>query len=117
MIFFGSKRSKFEFLSSKSVIKLRGGESGVVDFVEINVNGDKIYYRGESNTHYFTFEIANYDHQSESMKYRLPSSDRLRSYSKSQLSFMSRITGIPLAELVEIRDLERSLNLARPSWR
>ena len=96
------------------MIRLRESESGVVEVVEINGNGDRIFYRGSSDSHYLTFEIANYDSHSESMEHGLPSSDRLRSYARQDLSSLSGITGIPLADLVEIRDLEITLDLPKP---
>ena len=110
------KQIKYEFLPDKSMIKLREGMSGIVEYVEAHENGDRIFYRGSNKTHYLTFEIADYDNRSDSMKHRLPSSDRLRSYDDSHLSSVSQITGIPLAELIEIRELEKNLNLPKPRW-
>jgi len=88
----------------------------VVDHVEINTNGDIIYYRGANHTHFLTFEIADYDGHSNSRVHGLPSADRLRGYDKAALSALAQITGIPVAELKEIRDLETTANVARPTW-
>ena len=114
MFFKRKQQIKYEFLPDKSMIQLKTGMSGIVEYVEVYENGDRIFYRGSNKTHYLTFEIADYDNRSDSMKHRLPSSDRLRSYDDSHLSSVSQITGIPLTELIEIRELEKSLNLRKP---
>jgi len=116
-MFFKRKQAKYDFIQYKSVVKLKEGMTGIIEYVEVNENGDRIFYRGNNTTHYLTFEISDYDTRSDSIKHSLPSSDRLRSYEDSHLASLSRITKIPLPEVIEIRELEKSLNLQKPRWR
>ncbi len=113
---FRRKKPNYQYLPEESAIRLAAEGSGVVDRVEVNTNGDIIYYRGGNRTHFLSFEIADYDGHSDSRKHGLPSADRLRCYDKAALATLARITGIPLAELREIRDLEDEANLAPPTW-
>lgn len=113
---FRRKKVNYEYAPDQSVIRLAAGRSGVVDHVELNTNGDIIYYRGANRTHFLIFEIADYDGHSDSRKHGLPSADRLRGYDKAALSALAQITGIPVAELREIGELERTSAVGRPTW-
>lgn len=113
---FRRKQANYHYVPEESVIRLVTGGSGTVDRLEVRSNGDTIYYRGDNRTHFFTFEIADYDSHSDSRVHGLPSGDRLRGFDKAALATLAQITGIPLAELVEIRDLETAANVAPPTW-
>ena len=113
---FRRRKPNYQYVPDGSAIRLAPGGSGAVDRVEINANGDIIYYRGGNRTHFLTFEIADYDGHSDSRKHGLPSTDRLRAYDKAALAALARITGIPLTELVEIRNLEAEADVAQPTW-
>jgi hypothetical protein len=110
------RRARFAYLPEQSVIRLAPGWKGMVDHVDVRPNGDLIWYRGGSRTHYLTFEIADYDAGSDSRKHGLPSADRLRGFDDKALQALARITAIPLDELKEIRELERSAQVDRPTW-
>lgn len=109
-------QARYEYVAAESAIRLVPGCRGAIDRVEINANGDTIYYRGANGTHFLTFEIADYDSHSDSRKRGLPSGDRLRGFDRRSLAALAEVTGIPLDELREVRDLEASAGVAPPTW-
>ncbi|MFH1569325.1 MAG: hypothetical protein ABIL09_15120 [Gemmatimonadota bacterium] len=113
---FGRKQARYEYVAEESVIRLKAGCAGAVDHVEIRTSGDRIYYRGASRTHFLTFEIADYDGHADSRKHGLPSADRLRAYADQDLAALAQVTGVPLADLRQIRDLEKNSRVPPPTW-
>jgi len=114
---FRRKKARFEYDPDAAAIRLKAGCAAAIDRVEINANGDIIYYRGANRTHFLTFEIADYDGHSDSRVHGLPSADRLRGCDKASLAALARITGVPVDELQEARDLETSAGVPPPTWK
>jgi hypothetical protein len=100
----------FTYVPSKNkgdpVIEPVEGYQTPIQHVLVHMEGDAIFYTLPKTGRHGRFDIAQ-TNLADSLLHKLPSQDRLRAFSDTDIILLSHVTGLSPKDLMEIRDVER----------